>query len=72
MIFAMIVILMAMTWLLIETDLLRIQLPCGKDAIESVEAEEPEAPKDNYHPTVFTELDMPELNGNLNIVCKRG
>ena len=71
MIFAMIVILMAMTWLLIETDLLRIQLPCGKDAVKSVEVEESESPKEPYHPTVFTEQDMPEINGNLNIVCKR-
>ena len=78
MIFAFIFILIAWTWLMIETDMLRIHLLSGAESSsDRTSGFEPDDVGLNptsatpYHPTVFTELDMPELNGNLNIVCKR-
>jgi len=76
MIISIIIILIALYWLLRETDYLRVRLLTGKD--KPVESE-----RDNlkmlssgksevgYIPTEFTPLDMPELKGTLNFTHYR-
>lgn len=73
MIFAMIFILVAMAWLLIETDMLRVNLAIGAEPTDDQVSGNQTGDGDtsNFEPSVFTESDMPETKGNLNIVCKR-
>jgi len=79
MIIAFIFILIAWAWLMIETDMLRIHLPCGdesqkisKELIteDGLREHTTDLPQDNFTPSVFTELDMPDTKGELNIVCE--
>ena len=77
MIIAFIFILIAWAWLMIETDMLRIHLPCGAEPssdrtsdFESDNVGLNPASATNFTPSVFTELDMPDTKGELNIVCE--
>lgn len=74
MIFAVIIILMGMAWLLIETDLLRVQLSAGR--VPATKTPGIAHDLSNFEPSVFVALDMPEIDqtdtgGDLNISCVR-
>jgi len=79
-----IIVALAFAWLLHETDFLRIRLESTEyqksKAIESKSEGIKDLTNDNvssesdktpYKPTVFIPLEMPELTGTLNIMCKR-
>jgi len=75
MIATIIIIALAFIWLAKETDYLRVRLETteyqrakqGK-VNASTETEKPSL----YKPTEFTPLDIPEMTGSLNIICKKG
>ena len=76
MILALIIILLAFAWLAKETDYFRVRLESTEYQRTQAEVKvnastEPEKPS-LYKPVEFTPLDMPEMTGTLNIICKRG
>ncbi len=67
---------LAFLWLLKETDWLTVRLPMGRAVNTKVlllPAGKPVLLLDTVHykPTQFEPVDMPEMTGSLNIVCKR-
>jgi len=67
MIATIIIVSLALAWLLAETDFMRVRLPAGKASPETRLQPEP----DNYKPSQFEPLAMPETTGNLQIICMR-
>ena len=75
MIIALVVIAIGLSWLLKETDYLRIRLETTEYQAMKIKPAIPEvAPESKmpYKPSEFTPLDMPEFTGNLTIICERG
>lgn len=83
MIVAILIIGVAFGWLTYETKYFTIRLPYG-NALQSnsggIKAEgnsksltdvEPTQPNINFQPSQFESLDIPEMNGNINIICVR-
>ena len=78
-----IIVVIAFAWLLYETDFMRIKLESTEyqksKALQSKSEGINDLTNDNvpsesdmpYKPTVFIPLEMPELTGTLNIMCKR-
>lgn len=64
---AILVILSAFIWLLIETDYMRVRLPMGKVADKNLPQTE-NIPVLPYKPSDFTPLDIPDTEGELNTV----
>lgn len=77
MIIGIILIVLALLWLLLETDFLRIRLPVGAENLDSdIKALMPgETPllldTRHYHFGDFVIEDMPETSGKLQIICVR-
>ena len=84
MIATIIILLMALIWLIYETDFMRVRLEstqCQTASNENTEATPdmprvytpPDIPEGTipFKPSDFTPLDMPETTGNINIVCVR-
>ena len=79
MILGIVLIVLSFAWLLYETDFLRIRLhstECQKNkALQSnpsgIETDLNSTVSMGYKPVEFIPLDMPDLTGNLNIICKR-
>ena len=83
MIATILIVALAFTWLLIETDFLRVRLATHEyqknEALQSKFNGINTGMNSNHHdngipykPADFTLLDMPEMAGNLNILCQRG
>ncbi len=77
MIATLIIIAIAFYWLLRETDYLRVRLLVGKvnnkTLLLTAGKDKPVLLLDTIHykPSQFTPLDIPELTGELNIICER-
>ena len=80
MIALLIILTLAFTWLLKETDYLRVRLESTESQriqlvkvkmANSAKADIPEG-MTPVKPLIFTPLDMPDLTGSLNIICERG
>ena len=74
----LIIMALAFLWLGYETDWLRVRLLVGKPASKGIlllPAGKVETvlllDTIHYKPSQFEQLDIPETNGELNIVCKR-
>jgi len=67
MIATIIIVSLALAWLLAETDFMRVRLPASGTTPETRLKPEP----DNYKPSQFEPLAMPETIGNLQIICMR-
>jgi len=65
-----IILAIAFTWMLYETDFMRVRLPAGKVA-DSGKVMPANIPQVKFKPSIFEPLDMPATTGNINIVCMR-
>lgn len=78
MLITIIIISLALSWLLYETDFMKVQLESTEyqNTIKNQSMVNPNSDiPDNstpYKPAVFTPLDMPVFTGNINIICERG
>lgn len=82
MIISLLIITLAFIWLLYETDYLRIHLPYGTmtadyngmetetDNIVPDDTEDTDTDYVPYNPGYFNSMPLPELSGEINILCQ--